>query len=460
MRSQFGGGDGLLLLCVVILVMNQAPGSTAALSDEVPDASAPSMASDARGDRAFDLTLGGYTKIRGAASWPDDDSFYRFMGTDTYYDGSVELRCTTRTFFGKRAAFELDYEAVSLGGDTRRRSRRLGVEPLPELAAFSAFDIPPLNDDRRLFDLAKTLHSTDSSLVYHRLDRLYCTVIPAWGLITVGRQAVTWGNGLIFNPMDLFNPFAPTDIERDYKVGDDMVSTHINLSNQMNLQLLSVVRRDPEHHAVRWDQSSQAAKLHAAASTTEFDLMAAKHYDEYVVGFGSTGYLRDAAWRFDAVWTFLNGKSGLGGFLSLVSNIDYSWVWWDKNFYGLAECYYSGVGEPRGSYGDALTDTDISLRLARGELFALGRWYLASHVTAELHPLFNLSLSLITNLADPSGIVQPRAIWDVAEDVELTFGVNLFWGGDETEYGGFDLPGTDVTYQAPQSAYLWIAFYF
>ena len=42
-------------------------------------------------------------------------------------------------------------------------------------------------------------------------------MLPRWGVVCVGRQAVTWGNGLIFNPMDLFNPFSPVDIERDYK---------------------------------------------------------------------------------------------------------------------------------------------------------------------------------------------------------------------------------------------------
>ena len=35
------------------------------------------------------------------------------------------------------------------------------------------------------------------------------------------------GERVFFNPMDLFNPFAPTDIEREYKIGDDMAYAKI-----------------------------------------------------------------------------------------------------------------------------------------------------------------------------------------------------------------------------------------
>ena len=63
-----------------------------------------------------------------------------------------------------------------------------------------------------------------------------------WGLARIGRQAVTWGNGFLFNPMDLFNPFAPTQIDRDYKIGDDMIFTQFPLKQTGDLQLLYVPR--------------------------------------------------------------------------------------------------------------------------------------------------------------------------------------------------------------------------
>ena len=118
-----------------------------------------------------------------------------------------------------------------------------------------------------------------------------------------------------------------TDIERDYKVGDDMVTTEFSMHKIENCQFLYVPRRDLVSHDVEWDQSSLACKLHFASGTTEFDIMAARDYEDYVTGFGSTGYLGDATWRLDATWTLLNGDSNGEDFLALVANMDYSWIW-------------------------------------------------------------------------------------------------------------------------------------
>jgi hypothetical protein len=37
----------------------------------------------------MDIDWGGHLRLRGSASWPDDDSFFGPVGTGTYYDGST-----------------------------------------------------------------------------------------------------------------------------------------------------------------------------------------------------------------------------------------------------------------------------------------------------------------------------------------------------------------------------------
>ena len=315
-----------------------------------------------------------------------------------------------------------------------------------------------INDDRRFFDLTATISESPDYIFYHRLDRLALTLLPRWGTVRIGRQAVTWGNGLIFNPMDLFNPFAPTDVERDYKVGDDMIAVQTNSGQKVNIHFLYVPRRDPQSGSVETDQSSLAGKLHVGWRTAEFDIMAAKHYQDNIVGIGSTGYLGAAAWRLDATWTFLNEESSSDDYLSLVANMDYSWMWWQKNFYGFLEFFYCGLGED--NYTKAVNHPDILERLTRGELFTLGKRYLSGTIQLELHPLFNLFLTGVHNLSDPSGIIQPWAIWNTAPNFEITFGGMIYYGGKNTEYGGFRIPNTDFLYQAPDSVYLWLTYYF
>jgi hypothetical protein len=290
------------------------------------------------------------------------------------------------------------------------------------------------------------------------LDRLALTWQPEWGVVSIGRQAVTWGNGFLFNPFDLFNPFAPTDIIRDYKIGDDMINAQWSAIDFGELQLLWVARRNPENGDVEFSQSSLAGKWHVALGTTEFDLLAAEHYDDHVIGFGSRGYLGGAAWRLDATYTFLEQDQDQSGFLSVVANMDYSWVWGQRNFYGFIEFYFNGLGDE--NYTETISDPAIIERIDRGEIFTLGRKYLSLSIQTELHPLLNLFLTSINNVADPSGLFQSYAVWNITQDLELTLGGMLYYGGSETEFGGFTIPETQFRLQGPDAAFLWLTYYF
>lgn len=403
------------------------------------------------------IEWGGHFKVTDTVSWPDDQSFYRPVSTGTYYDGSLDFRLKNKVYLADWGHFEAHYEAVALGGDSWRKLKDL-EQLYPNLFQSGLLSSTTLNDDRRLMDLTKTISKDSNYIFYHRLDRLYLTVQPKWGTVSIGRQALTWGNGLIFNPMDLFNPFAPTDILRDYKVGDDMATTQFTVPGIGDFQLIYVARRNPTNNNLEFDQSSLAGKLHFAAGITEFDLMAARHYQDTVVGLGSTGYLKEAAWRLDTTYTFLEDDSRRDGFFALVANMDYSWVWWQKNFYGLVEFYYNDLS--RDQYAEAISDRDLSDRLLRGEIFTLGRAYLSGEIQVELHPLFNFHLSVINNLKDPSGIIQPRIIWDIMQNFQLTLGAGIYYGASGTEYGGFPIPSSNSLYKPSNNIFCWMTYFF
>jgi hypothetical protein len=416
----------------------------------------PAWATDSR-YQEIETQWGGHFKVAGRASWPDDDSWYESVGNGPYYDGNTDFRLKNRTYFAKWVYFDAHYETVLSGGDTWRKTQAF-KQLYPNLELEILIPGAPINDDLRLMDLTKIIDKNDSYVWYHRLDRLSVTLLPEWGVVRVGRQALTWGNGLLFNPMDLFNPFAPTDIDRDYKTGDDMVLLQLPADNIGDVQFLYVPRRNPENNHLEFDQSSIAGKLHVAKGTTEYDIMVAKHYKDAVIGLGCVGYFMDAAWRLDATYTFLHNESERDGFFSLAANMDYSWIWLEKNFYGLIEFYYNGLGTD--AYSVALTDHNVYHRFLRGELYTLGKYYLGGTIQVELHPLLNFYLTVINNMSDPSGILQPRIIWDVIENLQLTCGGNIYYGATGTEYGGYKIPGIDYLMRPPDNAFLWLTYFF
>jgi len=401
---------------------------------------------------------GGYLRSIGTITWMDENSIYQFAGDDPYYDGQLEGRLKNRIDFGRRWSIETHYELVALGGDTYENSLELeALSPvLPEF--FIGAQI--VDDDRRLLDLTRVFTEKQRYLAYHRLDRLNLSYSADWGSLRLGRQALTWGDGLIFNPMDLFNPFSPTAVQRDYKVGDDMAHLQLPLDSG-ELQLLYLPRRDPISGDVEEDEASYATKYHTFVGAMEMDVMAARHYADTVAGLGASGYWGGSAWRINTVYTYLDEGDGRNDSLQAVANLDYAWVWGGKNYYGLVEFFYNSLGYTD-NYERVLDDSDLLDRLSRGELFTVGRYYLSGQVQIELHPLLQLHTTAIVNLSDPSGVLQPQAVWDVTENFQAIFGAQWHWGGGGSEYGGYEVTaaGTTVCVAPADRIYFWLTYYF
>ena len=400
---------------------------------------------------------GGHLRAGGIASSVDDRSIYDTAGAGTWFDGETDFRLKNRTWAGEIYSFEWHYEAVFRGGDTLEKNNAL--KKAGDNAAGNALMTPAfVSDETGFFNLSGVIDEGDDYIAYHRIDRLVLAARPYWGTAALGRQALTWGNGLVFNPMDLFNPFRPTDMERDYKIGADMALLQIQSGKIDDIQMVYVPRRNPETGEVSWKQSSLAGKLHQTVADVDIDLMAAMHYDDVVAGLGTSATLGGAVWRFDATWTQPGDGSPEDGFFACVANLDYAWAWGGKNLYGLLEFYYNSLG--KSDYADAFSDPEMLARLGRGELFTLGKTYMSGRIQYEIHPLVNLSLSLINNLADPSGTLQPRMEWSVKQNIQVVLSGTTHYGRSGTEFGGFYIPEYGVWKIPADNVYCRVSLFF
>lgn len=397
----------------------------------------------------------GHLKLYSRVLFPKSDSAYRQVGLSPNFDGYGEVRLNNRTFFGDAVYMEVNYEAIAGGGGTRKDGETL-KKRYPAL--FPDGLSAPVGDDHRLFDLTATVRKKEDYLIYHRLDRAFFSFSPSWGEIRIGRQAVTWGHGFTFNPMDFFNPFAPTDLERDYKTGDDLILVHFPVKG-VDVDLIYAAHRDPDTDRAGWDQSSLGLKLHTNLGRLDTDFMLARHYRDIVTGIGTAGNLGDAAFRLDITGTFLDQESrGRDFYVSCVANLDYSWVWLKRNWYGYIELYYNGLSD--NDYTKDLQDKAVSDRLNRGELFVLGKWYASANVNVELHPLVNAYITPIVNLHDGSGMLLPRLVYDFSSNICITLTALLNWGRSDTEYGGYSIAGTGFFSTPADTVSAWITWYF
>jgi hypothetical protein len=99
-------------------------------------------------------------------------------------------------------------------------------------------------------------------------------------------------------------------------------------------------------------------------------------------------------------------------------------------------------------------------RLARGDLYTLGRHALGANLLVEVTPLWTVSPTLLANLGDGSALFQLITQVSLADEAVLLGSLNLPLGGRGTEYGGIDTPVEGRTLSTDFGVFLQLARYF
>lgn len=382
-----------------------------------------------------------------AQTWQTDGNLkYRLVNT-AYPQSSVfsglsgsnitDQSLTARLNFNKKLGLwsaQASYQIAAIHGETVELTRGQAIA-LASDSSFSLFARAPIQDDSaRLFDLTEIIQEGQDYAVAHRLDRLVLGYQGEQNVIKIGRQAVSWGNGLIYTPMDFLNPFDPTAIDTEYKAGDDMLYAQHLFDNGDDVQLVWVARRD-ENGATGGDFNSAALKYHGFIGSSEFDLLIAEHYNDTMIGVGGTISVGGAVLRGDWVTTETDNKR----FNNFVANISYSWRAWNKNITGSLEYFHNdfGVQSAQLNFTDLANTPELLDRVQRGELFTLGRDYIAGSAVVEMAPLWLLTPNIFYNVSDNSALTQLVSQHDLSQNTQLAIALSIPLGAKGTEFGGF-----------------------
>jgi len=397
-----------------------------------------------------DYELDGHVKMRLLADTYPDDSIFNQLTGDTALDLENEMRLNFSASKGLWT-FDTAYQLFAGYGDRIEYSRSFsdGDGILPDR-------LP--NDDRRLLNLTSVIEDDEKFAALHRLDRLWVGYANDKAVVRLGRQAITWGNGLIFSPMDIVNPFDPTAIDTEYKSGDDMLYGQYLRNNGDDIQAAFVFRRDIVSGDPDPDEGTAAVKYHGVAGDAEYDLLVARNYARTTLGIGGNRSIGGAVLRGDLVIA----DSSSGSKVQLVANLSHAWMWGGRNVSGIVEYYFTEYGLEDGNYDLAslLQNTDLLERLARGESFTLGRHYIAGGVTIELTPLWVLAPNLFANLEDGSALVQIVSRNNLSQNVEFLGALNIPLGPSGSEFGGIVSEMAGLYFSIDLSLFAQVAWYF
>ena len=318
-------------------------------------------------------------------------------------------------------------------------------------------DMMPAVSPASFFDLSSNVYSDSRQSLTARLDRLSVSYSSQNFVVKLGRQAVTWGSGMVFRPSDIIAPFAPNAVDTAYKPGVDMAYAQVLFDNGNDLAAVFVPRRAVAGGALAWDQSTLALRSTLLLGDYDGTVLLARDHGDTLFNLGLAGPLGNAAWNIElGQWALADGSKPL----NILANISNSGMLGDMNITYFAEYFHNGFGVDTATPLNALPPA-LASRLATGQLFNVGRDFLALGAQLGVSAAVTVSPSLISSLNDGSVFVAVQAGVSLSDNLDIGFHASSGFGPDGTAFGGRETAtGSGVFLRAPASVGLTITRYF
>ncbi|SMO81061.1 hypothetical protein SAMN06265379_10883 [Saccharicrinis carchari] len=149
-------------------------------------------------------------------------------------------------------------------------------------------------------------------------DRIYAEYTSGNLAISLGKQRINWGKTFAFNPNDMFNTYAYFDFDYEEKPGTDAFRAMYYTGAASSVEVAANI------DSAR--QVSAAIKWNANLMNYDFQVLGGMlKSKDLALGFGWSGYIKDASWRGELAWyqPFENFRD-TSGLVMLSTGMDYS----------------------------------------------------------------------------------------------------------------------------------------
>lgn len=261
----------------------------------------------------------------------------------------------------------------------------------------------------------------------HEIDRAFVSWHAGAAEITVGRQAVGLGRGVLFGAVDVFAPFSPLEADREWRRGVDAVRADVRLADRWSLDGVAAFGE-----SIRG--SAFLARLRGYAGEVDGELVLGWRARDLVAGLVSSAAVGDAEVHGEvAVYRTPDPvPGGLGAAARVVPKAVAGVSWRIPVGQGLPvflEWHWSGfgVGNPADTVA-RLADPAFQERFLRGDTQILGRQAAALLASYETGPELTLSLLGLLSSRDASGVAAPGATLRLGDRVTVQVTLYLPWG--------------------------------
>jgi hypothetical protein len=263
----------------------------------------------------------------------------------------------------------------------------------------------------RPLDLEMSWQEDENPRGFAELDRLWLSFSIGGADLTVGRQAVTWGDAYFYNISDLFGAYAPTDSVRLHKAGIDSLHMALPTGDLTSLEAVMVPASD-EH------DGSAAVNLLLTAGSGMVSLTGGSVAGEPVLGAGYTVDLTGTRYYL----AFTSTDTDSDRLFQATAGAERQLGEWT---HFLGELYYNSWGtDDPGKYPLLLTDD----RLLSGRVFTPGKSAAAIQLSRQLTALVSGRTALFANLSDGSVLWRTDATYSFSDLTDVWGGLSLGLG--------------------------------
>ena len=276
----------------------------------------------------------------------------------------------------------------------------------------------------RVAPLDWRLASSGTSAWYHEIDRAAAHVRAGRADVTVGRQAIGWGRGVVFGAVDLFAPFSPLEIDREWRRGIDAAHAEVRLSEHTSADAVVAAGR-------RWDESLTAGRVRGYRGNIDIEGVGGRRARDWFGGAttsaaigGAEVHGEVAVFRLPGPLPFDNTRTVTKAVVGSSYRLPVG-----SGVLVYAEYHYSGFGLRHASdVAAALTQPAYAARLLRGDMQVLSRHATAVLASYDVSPLVALAASWVGNPLDGSGVVTPNVTVTPGDRVSVVTAAYLPYG--------------------------------
>ena len=230
--------------------------------------------------------------------------------------------------------------------------------------------------------------------------------------LSLGRQAIDWGSGRFWQPLNVLGSFAPTDLDTDYKPGIDAARLDWFPSNFSSLT--AVYAASPNDNATV-DKTTNAVVHYKSqlGKESEFSLLAGGVIGNRVLGASFESTWSGVGWRVEALQTKF--KTNNENTFFWIAGLDYQFT---NGTLLTAEWYDNSRGATSETeLGTLQIDSYIKYGLQQ----QLSRNVLGLSISKELSPLLSGGYTLLTS---PLKNTDAKLTTSLLHQINLTYSVS------------------------------------